>query len=100
MPANLENSVVATGLEKISFHSNHKGGQCQRMFKLLKNCAHFTCQKGNAQNPSSQAPTICEPDVQVEYRQGRGTRNQIANICCIKEKARELQKKSTTAQLH
>ena len=28
MPANLENSAVATGLEKVSFHSNHKEGQC------------------------------------------------------------------------
>ena len=33
-PANLENSAVATGLEKISFHSNPKEGQCQRMFRL------------------------------------------------------------------
>ena len=31
MPANLENSAVATGLEKVSFHSNPKGAQCQRM---------------------------------------------------------------------
>ena len=38
MPANLENSEVATGLEKVSFHSNSKEGQCQRMFKLLYNC--------------------------------------------------------------
>ena len=43
MPANLENSAVATGLEKVSFHSNSKEGQCQRMFKLLYNCAHFIC---------------------------------------------------------
>ena len=34
MPANLENSAVATGLEKVSFHSNRKERQCQRMFKL------------------------------------------------------------------
>ena len=34
MPANLENSAVATGLEKVSFHSNPKEGQCKRMFKL------------------------------------------------------------------
>ena len=33
MPANLENSAVATGLEKVSFHSNPKERQCQRMFK-------------------------------------------------------------------
>ena len=38
MPANLENSTVTTGLEKVSFHSNAKEGQCQRMFKLLHNC--------------------------------------------------------------
>ena len=34
MPANLENSAVATELEKVSFHSNSKEDQCQRMFKL------------------------------------------------------------------
>ena len=42
MPANLENSAVVTGLEKVSFHSNPKDGQCQRMFKLVYSCAHFT----------------------------------------------------------
>ena len=34
MPANLENSAVATGLEKVSFHSNPKEKQYQRMLKL------------------------------------------------------------------
>ena len=43
MPANLEKSAVAIGLEKVSFHSNSKEGQCQRMFKLRDNCTHFTC---------------------------------------------------------
>ena len=38
MPANLENSAVATGLEKVSFHSNPKERQCQRMLKLSHNC--------------------------------------------------------------
>ena len=42
MPATLENSVVATGLEKVSFHSNSKERQCQRMLKLLHNCIHLT----------------------------------------------------------
>ena len=42
MPANLENSAVATGLEKVSFHSNPKEGQWQRMFKLSYNCTHLT----------------------------------------------------------
>ena len=40
MPANLENSAVATGLEKVSFHSNSKDRQ--RMFKLPHSCTHLT----------------------------------------------------------
>ena len=44
MLANLKNSAVATGLEKVSFHSNRKERQCQRMLKLPYNYAHFTCQ--------------------------------------------------------
>ena len=42
MPANLENSAVATGLEQVSFHSNPKEKQGQKMLKLLHNCTHFT----------------------------------------------------------
>ena len=42
MPANLENSAVATGLEKVSFHSNPKERQCQRMLKLPHTCTHLT----------------------------------------------------------
>ena len=42
MPANLENSAVATGLEKLSFHSNPKERQCQRRLKLPHNCTHLT----------------------------------------------------------
>ena len=42
MPANLENSAVATGLEEVSFHSNPKEKQCQRMFKLSYKYPHFT----------------------------------------------------------
>ena len=42
LPAHLENSAVATGLEKVSFHSNPKERQCQRMFKLPHNCTHLT----------------------------------------------------------
>ena len=42
MPANLENSAVVTGLKKVSFHSNSKEKQCQRMLKLPHNCTHLT----------------------------------------------------------
>ena len=53
----LENAAVTTGLEKLSFHSNPKERQCQRMLKLLHNC---TCWQSNAQNSSSQASAIRE----------------------------------------
>ena len=50
MPANLENSAMATGQEKVSFYSDPKERQCQRMFKLPHNCAHLTHWQSNAQN--------------------------------------------------
>ena len=43
MTANLEYSAVATGLEKVSFHSNPKEGKCKIMVKLQHNCTHFIC---------------------------------------------------------
>ena len=43
MPVNLENSAVVIGLEKVSFHSNPKESQCQRMLKLPHNCTYPTC---------------------------------------------------------
>jgi len=42
MSANLENSAVATGLGKVSFHSNPKESQRQRMLKRPHNCTHLT----------------------------------------------------------
>ena len=41
-PANLENSGVATGLGKVSFHSNPQKRQCQSRLKLLHSCIHLT----------------------------------------------------------
>ena len=61
MPANLEDTAVATRLEKISFHFNPKERQCQRILKLPYNCTHLTCQQRNAQNSSSQASIVHEP---------------------------------------
>jgi len=40
------------------------------------------------------------PDVQAGFRKGQGTRDQIANICWIMEKARELQKMPNLLLLH
>ena len=100
MPENLENPAVATGLEKISFHSNPKERQCQRMLKLLHNCTHFHASKVMLKILQVQQYMNCElPDVQAGFRKGRGTRDQIANIRWIMEKAREFQKKSISALL-
>ena len=57
MSANLENSVVATGLEKVSFHSNLKERQCQRMLKLSHNCTRLTRYAKSFES----RPTLCDP---------------------------------------
>ena len=85
MAANLENSAVATGLKKVSFHSNPKERQCQRMLKLPYNNADVTCSQGNAQ--ILQARELL--DVQAGFRKGREIRDQIAIIHWIIEKAKE-----------
>ena len=95
MPAHLENSAVATGLEKVTFHSNPKERQCQRMLKLLHNAliSHASKVMLKITQARLQQYMNCEfPHVQVEFRKGRGTRDQIANICWIIEKARGFQK--------
>ena len=61
MSANLENSAVAKGLEKVSFHSIPKERKCQRMLKLPHNCTHLTRQQSNAQNSPSQVSAVREP---------------------------------------
>ena len=93
MSANLENSAVATGLEKVSFHSNPKERQCQRMLKLLHNCTHLILYAGKVtlkilQVRLQQYMNRELPDVQAGFRKRRGTRDQIANIHWIIEKAR------------
>ena len=76
MPANLENLTVTTGMEKVSFHSNPKERQCQRIPQARL-----------------QQYMNCEvPDVQPGFRKGRGTRDQIASLHWIIKNAREFQK--------
>ena len=83
---------------KVSFHSNPKERQCQRMFRLPHNCTHLT---GKVMLKVLQIRLLQYvnhefPDVQAGFIQGQGTRDQIANICRIKEKAREFQKTSAS----
>ena len=90
IPANLENSEVAIGLEKVSFHSSPKERQCQRMLKhrtiVLISQANKVMLKV-FQARLQQYVNHELPDVQAEFRKGRGTRDQIANIRWIIEKA-------------
>ena len=95
MPANLHNSAVVTGLEKVSFHSNPKERQCQRMLKLLHNCTYLTpkiVMLKILQTRLQQYMNHELSDVQAGFRKGRGTRDQIAHIHWITKKAREFQK--------
>ena len=95
MPTNLENSAVATGLEKVSFHSNPKERQAKgcsnyRTIALISHANKVMLkilQAGLQQYVNHELP-----DVQDGFRKGRGTRDQIANIHWIMEKAREFQK--------
>ena len=93
MLANLENSTVATGLEKVSFHANPKEGQWQRMLKLPYNCSHFTCQLKILQARLQQYMNQELPDVQVGFRKGKGTTDQIANIHLIIGKSKGISEK-------
>ena len=91
---------MATGQEKVSFHSNPEERQCQRMFKLQHNCAHSHASKVMLKifHARLQQYMYQElPDVQAGFRKCRETRAQTANICWIMEKAREFQKTSTSA---
>ena len=49
--------------EKVNFHSDPKGGQCQIMFLLPYTCTHFTHQQGYAQNASTQPSSVYEPKI-------------------------------------
>ena len=95
MPANLENSAVATGLEKVSFHSSPQKRQCQRMSKLPHSCTVSHTSKVMLKILQARLQQYVNrelPCVQAGFQKGRGTRDQIANVHWIIEKAREFQK--------
>ena len=74
---------------KRCFNSDPKERQCQRMLKLLHNCTHLMLVMLKILQARLQQYVNCElPDVQAGFRKGRGTRDQIANIRWIIEKAR------------
>ena len=91
MPANLENSAVATGQEKVSFRPIPKKGnatECSNYCTIA-----LISQAGKVMLKILQARILQYvnrelPDVQAGFRKGRGTRDQITNICSFIEKAR------------
>ena len=95
MLANLENSTAVTGLEKVSFHSNPKEGNAKECsdYHTIALISHASKVMLKILQARLQQYVKHElPDVQAGFRKGRGTRDQIANICWIMEKARGFQK--------
>ena len=90
MPANLENSAVATGLEKSVFIPIPKKGNAKecsnyRTIALISHASKVMLKILQAR--LQQYVNLELPDVQAGFRKGRGTRDQIANIYWIMEKA-------------
>ena len=95
MPANLENSAVATGLEKVSFQPNPKEKNAKKCsnYRPIALISHASTVMLKILQARLQQYVNCElPDVQAGFREGRGTRDQIANIRWIMEQARKFQK--------
>ena len=83
---------MATGLEKVSFLSNPKERQCSNYHTVALISHASKVMPKILQARLQQYMNRELPDVQAEFRKGRGTRDQIANIQWIMEKAREFQK--------
>ena len=95
MSANLENSAVVTGLEKVSFHSNPKERQCQRCsnyhtIALISHASKVLLKIFQARLQHYVNQEL--PDVQAGFRKGRGIGDQMANIHWIIKEAKEFEK--------
>ena len=92
MPANLENSTVATGLEKVSFipipkKSNVKECSNYHTIAFISHTSKVMLKILQAR--LQQYGKL--PDIQAGFRKARETRYQNANICWITDKAKEFQ---------
>ena len=95
MPANLENSAVATGLVKSVFFPIPKKGNAKECsnYCTIALISHASEVMLKILQARLQQYVNCElPDVQAVFRKGRGTRDQIVSICWIIKKARTFQK--------
>ena len=96
MLANLENSAVATGLEKVIFIPIPKKGNAKECsnyhtFALISHASIVMLKILQARFQQYMNHELS--DVYTGFQRGRGIRDKIANICLIMEKAREFQKK-------
>ena len=78
---------MATGLEKVSFHSKAKESSNYGTDALISHASKVMLKMLQARLQQYMNREL--PDIQASFRKGRGTRDQIANICCILEKAKE-----------
>ena len=95
MPANVENSAVATGLKSSVFIPIPKKGnakECSNYRTIALISYAIKVMLKILQARLQQYVNREFPNVQAGFRKGRGTRDQIANICWIIKKAREFQK--------
>ena len=95
MPSNLQNSSAATGLEKVSFHSNPKKGNAKEDSNYLTIALISLAGKIMLKILQARLQQYVNhefPEIQARFRKGRRTRDKIANICWIIKKAREFQK--------
>ena len=102
MTGNLENSAVATRLEKVSFHSNPKKGNIKECsnYRTIALISHASKVMLKILQVRLQQYVNCERlDVQVGFRKGRGTRDKIANICWTSKKQESSSKTSTSTLL-
>ena len=101
MPGNLENSAVATGLEIVFIPISKKGSpkECSDYYTIaLISHASKVILKILQARLQQYVNHEC-PDVQAGFRDGKGSRDQVSNICWIIEKAREFHKKTSTSAL-
>ena len=93
----MENSAVATGLEKVSFHSNPKECSNYHTIALISHASKVMLKI--LQVRLQQYVNHELPDVQAGFTKGRGTRDQIANIRCSSKKQESSRKISISALL-
>ena len=97
MPANLENSAVAAGLEKVSFHSNPKECSNYHTIAFISHTSKVMLKILQARLQQYMNHEL--PDVQAGFRKGRGTRGHIANIRGSWKKQESSRKTSASALL-